>query len=289
MLSQETLESVMEEITLAHMEIPVDRNALLLYDYPGAEREFALAIVQGYYSRFLEDLGKEATNHYYMEKALRHSKYLAVKRVTTELHDLVDRTGTFLLDEAARTRWFSHDDFAGWDTVEDLLASMADATEEGSSTYYDMSFIAEKLLPVARTMGIDPGNIINASLQTRKLRAMVPAARMTLNQLESELITPGEAREAISWMFEVVANPRISKSTAQEQFDVYRGKRVQQLEKIPSFKVHMPGGAVWFVVPTHSGPEMRTIEMALGKTVDARLMDLGELSSLLRRKLRGED
>lgn len=287
MLTQQQLEIAVNEITLTHMQMKVDWQKVVLEDYPGAERDFALGLVQGYFFQYKRLLGEDSVRVDLLEKALRYSKFNAVRRITTEFHDLVDRTVTFLLDEAERTRWFSNDDF-GHDSLEELLASIVDAQEEGTSSYYDWSFIASKVLPLARSMNIDLSTIMSASLQTRKLRSFVPAARVTLRQLEEGLIDEDQAKEAFTWGFGIVADSKISNSNAVEQFNVYRGKTVTILDPVITYKVFLPGGYEWLIVAAKSNSEVRAAEMALGKLVDIHLMDLGELASLLTRKIRGE-
>lgn len=284
MLDQEILLQTIEGIGLEHMDIDIDVSHVLLDDYPNAHFEFALLLVQGYYERYREQLGDNPPKAYLL-RSLDYSKFYAVQRVTKDFHNLVDRTITYLLDDADRTGWFRSDYF-GHDSLIELLASIADE-HTNTNEFYDWDFIVTKLLPMARTAGVDPTSVMSASVQVRKMRSAVPAGRMIAEQLEKGVIDHKVAEESVRWLFGVVSNPRISARAAQAEFDKFRGKKLQRLDPLQARRVFLPGGKSWIIVNCDNQTEEITIERALGKLVDMHMSDMTEIARSLAEMLKG--
>lgn len=280
-----TLIQEVDNITLAHMGMEIDIDELLLEDYMGAERHLAVALVQGYYKRYLVTLGKDA-NTSLKQRALVNSKWQATTRLTQELPGLVERATVFVLDEAERTGWYRDLEF---DSLQELLASIYDDTEERSSAHYDFRFIVETLLPAAKSFGIDTAYLMGASVQTKKLRGTVPHARNLLEQNKTGKLSDQDVTKALNWMFGIVSDPKVSYTEMKEQFNVFEGKVISRDDPLTGYKMIVTGGQMWYVVVVDEDRKGSMLEQALRNRVDFELTGMDFLLHSVTAMFKKED
>lgn len=269
MTTEQILNSV-RHIKLGMMEAQVDVNRLLTEDYPGAEYDLALVLVQNYY----KPLATKIDTVDMKERALSYAKWHATKRLTQELPGLVERSTMLILQEAQETGWYYDLEY---ETLEEVLASIYE-DKQGMDEAYDWKFILDKLVPVAESAGIPAGMLAEASLQVKKLRGIVPAARELFHRMENDVITTTEAQETLHIWLEQVVDKTISYSTLKETTDVWRGRSVGRKKEVDGFKLMMPDGHWWAVIPTNGDGELAMLEQALRNRVRFDIRDVGWLA-----------
>lgn len=283
----EAVKSHVDELTLMDMAAKINTTHVLLDDYPQVHIELSIRIVQGYYRRIIKDLGEDAAHQEHKKRALDTAKWFAINRLTTQFHDIIDRSTFYMLTEAEQTGWYRSDWF-GHDELQELLASIYDATEEGSSTWYDWRFIVEQLVPACERFGIPPGDLMSASCQIRKIRSMVKDARTILERHANKVITDEEAEAGLKFMLDLAKDPKVSISRMREAVDKWQGRSIDRPEAIDSKKFMIPGGNTWYIIETTSAVEERMIEQALRNRADFKLTDLGWMVERVRKMVKGE-
>ncbi len=287
MVDVEAVKSHVDELTLLDMTATINTTRVLLDDYPSVHTDLSIRIVQGYYRRIMKDLGEDGAHQEHKKRALDTAKWFAINRLTTQFHDIIDRSTFYMLTEAEQTGWYRSDWF-GHDELQELLASIYDATEEKSSAWYDWRFIVEQLVPACERFGIPPGDLMSASCQIRKIRSMVKDARIILERHANKAITDEEAEAGLKFMLDLAKNPKVSISHMREKVDAWQGRSIERPEPIDSKKFMIPGGNTWFVIETNSAIEERMIEMALKNRASFKLTDLGWVVEEIRKMMKGE-
>lgn len=250
-------------ITVKHMSLSIDINRLFLEDYPSAEKDLCVYLVQGYYNKIAGVTGRELSTDE-KERALIYAKYNATRRLTTELKGLVDRSTLFILVDAQTTGWHQAMEY---DNIVELLSSIMEE-KEGMDEAYDWRFIVEKLIPAVMQAQIPVDTIVNASLNVKKLRGLVPAARELLERQGKNEITPDEAKVVLNDWLVKTANPTISYPALHEELNDWRNKVVRQSGPLQGYKVMMPDGKILIVIQAESDREVSMVEQALKNRVD---------------------
>jgi hypothetical protein len=273
-----------EEITLAHMQVDIDPTDFLIGDKPFAGKRLAVWLVQQYYKFELERIMKFSSEDKPMsdsilKRALAISKWHAVNQASNVLPNIVDASVLHLLDDAERSGWYHHvsDEF---DTLEELLASIVEDAEEQTPKFYNYSFIIKQILPMARSMDIDPDTILIASSQAKKVNILVPAARLLLDGHRDETISTKKVKEDLGWMLKLAADQSVPASQMKMEMEKYRG--------IGGTNLPMQGNVFLIgkersllVIETNTKREHKAVENALVHKVDFRFGEIGELLKLL--------
>ena len=249
--------NAVHDLTLADMSKEIDIGKLMVKEYPGAERDLAIYLTQQYFNEY--DVKRDVRG--VREQALSYAKYSTINRLMTELPDLIERSTTLMLSAAQESGWFRRLEY---DNITELLASIYEEKKAlGTNEWYDWRFLVERLVPMAKQMEIDVNTLISASVQHRKLRGVIPAARLCIEQYENDKIDSSKAAEDLHMLMETVADPALSTAQAQQVFDEYRGK---------SFGGNTPIEGETFVLP--------------GKTLMVISVDEKQLS-MVEQALRG--
>ncbi len=255
------LKNEVQTIQLSDMDRKVDLERAITEGYPGAERDIAIVVVQKYFDKFrkkLPEYTRNADNLY--KRALANSKYFAINYITQELPDLVERSISFLLLEAEQTGWYRQLEY---DNLTDLMSNIYETKKKkGTSEWYDWRFLVEKLFPVAKKLEIDIEDLIGASVQHRKLRDAVPAARTIVDKYENQVFTPEKAADDLKWLMGIVADPSKSADQALIDFDTYRGKVYTLPEVIDGQMFLMPENRTILVIDV-TGKETSLVTQAL--------------------------
>lgn len=277
------------KITLKHMTLEIDPTRFLREDYPEAHIDLAIFLVQQYYVQIMAVTDVHAKDR--QQNSLDKAKWFAAKRLTQDLHALVDRSTTFILDEAERTRWFSSKIF-NYDTLTQLLASMYDMEDPkhiGSSTWYDWRTVIQTMLPLARRFNIDTGELMASSMQVKKLRAACPIFTHLQEKLDAGVITPEVAAELMTEVIHEVADPRVSGAMIDRKSDEIRGKVIKSPEALSGFIYITPDGGEWLVIPTDGDPvKRRTVQLGLNNRVNFEMKSLSELLSAVAEMIKSE-
>jgi hypothetical protein len=132
----------------------------------------------------------------------------------------------------------------------------------------DWKFIANQLLPAARTFGWEPDELLAATCQTKKLRGAVPTWRQIINEMEMGDKEVEEAELELKSIVEWVADPRVT----YRQFETNLGKRESPdvYRAIDVFEVALPGGDTWMVIPTNTETDKRIIERMLNHRMNRK-------------------
>jgi|SRR3972149_3441611 len=263
-MKKEEIDAVINHISVNVVErIEVDMDKVLRNDYESSHVDFAVAIVRAHYRGYVANInavflrehpGEEPPD---LTRALKHrallyAKFGAHTWLIQHAHDLVDRSTTWLLDEAERTGWYRTDYFT-WDKLSEMLADIIDAQTEGATQAYDWNTIATKILPAARQFGISPGLLLAATGQVGKLREMAPAYNELEQRMQAGHVTVEEGKERLEWMLTMAADRKISRAQMKEQLNVWRGRVVESIEPLAGWKIIVPSGdhlEEVFVIPT---------------------------------------
>lgn len=272
------------EIDLSEMEREIDSQVLLSEEYKGNEKDMAAVLTQIYYNKLMGVVqrdGHEATN-LVRTKILVNAKWLATKRLTQEFPGLVDRASMFILDDAQRNGWHHALEY---DTVEELLASMYDASEPGTSTHRDYRFIVEDLLPAARSMNVNTSALIQNAVQVKKLRGATPAFRLLLQKHKEKEISDKETKETLKWLFDLVGNEE-EYEAVKPKIDQWRGKVVAEAKPILGGKFEAGEKTIYLIIADNR-LERTTVENVTRNIVDYDLSikDFEEIARIMFGKL----
>ena len=146
-------------------------------DYKGDEQDFTNWLVDIIkLTLFGEEKLKELENDVEaMARIDAEAKHHAMSR-TRAIKSKAERAFLYQVYHANETGWFRYL-HAEMDTIEELLASIVDATEEGTAEAYDMAFLAKTAIPLLKSAGIDPDDVVGIPFMTAKAARIVPALR----------------------------------------------------------------------------------------------------------------
>lgn len=269
-IEREKIAQGIDKITLNDIKLKeYDLEKILMEGYEGAERDFACYLIQRYYNKRLESWEGEPTRAH-EERILVESKWWTLNNLNTQLPSLIERTNLYMLIEADQTGWYRQMEYSD---LQDLLSSMMDDTDPQSSERYDWQFIVEKLVPAARSFGIEPSKLANAAHQVSKIRASVPVARSILEKHKNGELTDKQARNDLKWVIENIANPAITLPKLKPELDKYRGI-VPDSEVSIEGHIYMTGDqSAVILISLKSQLELRIVEQRLKKRVDFKVAD----------------
>lgn len=254
------LVKAIKDLTISDLSKEIDLGKLLAHEYNGNERDLAIYLTKEYYKDY-----KVADAHIgIQEQALSYSKYFAIKRLLIELPDLIERTTTFMLTAAQENGWYRRLEY---DNIEELLASVYDEKKaRGTNEWHEWKFLVERLVPMAKQMNIDVDTVIGASVQHKKLRNVVPAARLCIDQYENDKIDASKAAEDLRMLITTVADPSITVSQANQVFDEYRGKTYKADPPIEGETFLLPNKTLMVISVTDK--QLAMVEQALRGRVE---------------------
>lgn len=260
------ISKAMDFITMADMKKKINIQRIIMEDYDGSERDLALFLVQGFFNHMLSTSGGDMNRHG-LEKSLAYSKWFATKRLSSEkdgLNGLIERGKMYLLNDAENTGWHH---ILEYDDVAELLASILE-DKEGMTEAYDWKFIVEQLVPAAEKAEISPDIVMGASLNVKKMRGIVPAARELLRKQENEEVELEEAEETLKGWLRKAVDPNVSYTGLREELDEWRGKANKAKEPIKGYRIMMPSGNWALFIETENDRDVSMIEQALKNRVD---------------------
>lgn len=252
-------------ITLIDLDKKINVGRIILDDYDGIERDLCLFLVQGYFNEITKDM--EGIDRHGTEKAFAYAKWYATRRLSSEkegLAGIVERGKLYMLNDAEKTGWHHALEY---DDIAELLASILEG-KEGSDEAYDWKFIVEQLMPAAEKANILAETVMKASLNVRKIRGMVPAARELLRRQQDDELDTREAENTLkSWLHKAV-DPNITSSGFKEELNEWRGLSVGRKEPIRGYRIIQPSGRPILCIELDDDGQATMIEQALRNRVD---------------------
>ena len=258
-----------------------------LEDYKGDEQDFTNWLVDVIkLTLFGEEKLKELENDVEaMARIDAEAKHHAMSR-TRAIKSKAERAFIYQLYKANETGWFRHLG-AEMDTIEELLASIVDATEEGTAEAYNMAFLAKTALPLLKSVGIEPEDVIGIPFMTSKAAAIVPALRdiMRCNICGARAEHDGtvcrnghplsldkERKEAAIELTRMVADENISFRDLASKVAKVRGKVTKTIDSINGGELYLLDGKDMLVIHSPSPAHTRAVEIALGTIVTGGFM-----------------
>jgi hypothetical protein len=263
----------------------IDTGRMLAQDYKGSERDLCVYLVQQYYQEWLRiglEKGDNVKKDSWQLTALDKSKVMAIQRLTTELHDLVDRATLFALDEATREQWFRRT--FEWDTIEEMLANLVDG--EDTDAVYDYKYILETIYPLIKLHGGEPSDMLAAKNQVRKFRAIVSPHREAERRLKAKEITEDQYAETTRWLLGTAADTKITIAEQKQMLDKWRGV-IREVNKIEGFTFILPGNERWVVMKPKDDVEARALEMAMKGIAEITHESLDVLLDAVTKMIKG--
>ena len=247
-------------------------------DYKGDEQDFTNWLVDVIkLTLFGEEKLKEYENDVAaMARMDAEAKHHAMSR-TRAIKSKAERAFLYQLYNANETGWFRYLN-AEMDTIEELLASIVDATEEGTAEAYDMAFLAKTAIPLLKSAGIDPDDVIGIPFMTAKAAKIVPALRDimrcpvcgvrtdhsgTVCHNGHELSLNKEQKEAALELTRMVADKNVSTRDIQNKTREMRGKATGTPAPIDEADLYLLDGKDMLVIQSPSPGHTRAIEIAL--------------------------
>lgn len=237
----------------------------------GSEKLFAMALVKYYYAPILAKIGKD---HHMKPRALATAKWQATKLLTgDDLRQLIDRAQVFLLQDAKETGWHTTMEY---DTLQELITSMMDNFDPQSSMRYDLAFIADSLLPIAKKLNLPVDMMVGATHQMMKLRRAVPICRRILGDIENGRTDTQDAADELYNLLSPVADPKITGAKFDEMVGVWHKKNMGDIDPSDGSIYIMPGNRTWMVIEVDDVTQ-RAIQMATKGLVKWELSDIQDL------------
>lgn len=283
-LSLEEAKTKLGFISMSDMAKEINIERIIMDDYDSVERDLCIFLVQGYYNQILAENGG-SLNKPGRQKAFFYAKYHATRRLSSEnggLSGLIQRSKMYMLNDAQQTGWHHALEY---ENVAELLASILEE-KEGSDEAYDWKFIVEQLVPAAEKAGIPAGMMESASLNVKKIRGIVPAARELLERQKNNKIDPEEAEKTLhSWIKKTV-DPNVTYTGLREELNKWRGLSVNRRDPIEGYKIMMPDGKFAIVIHTKDDREVSMVEQALTNRVDIKLTGFDYMQNLVMGQMK---
>lgn len=268
-----------DTIQLTHMKIDLDAHEIIIEEGKLAGKALAVVLVQAYYRKFVADIEKVTKvpireghgGRKDRSLALAHAKWFATKR-TLELPDVIQETTVHLLQDASKTGW--HHTVGENDSIGELLASMLDSTPENTSTFYDLQFLIDTLIPLMRNLDFTETKIGVATMAVQKMRVMIPAARKLLKDHKEGNTTDTKLKKELTWLVDLALDNTKAREQKKKMFDKYRGKQI--IEELDGYVYMLEKNRSLLVVEV-TDDEQNMIEMALRNRVTFRISDIATL------------
>jgi hypothetical protein len=275
----------MKDITLKDMEQEIDLDDILLKDGPDAHERFALFVIQVYFRKLCKVIEEHGSITKELRKrSLLYAKHQAMSWLIREGKPLIDRSMSFMVEEAKRTGWYKSDHFS-YSDVEDLIASLVDETEDGSADRWAWTTFANKIIPAARSAGIEPGLLAASATGIKKVRhCLAPAWNELSDRMKTGAISVDEGKSTMDWLLQLSADPKITYTVMQKEVNNWRGKTVKAPEAIPGFEVLLGNQETWFLIKTQSGVNTKRVEQALRKISDLEIVGLKTMLRILNEE-----
>jgi hypothetical protein len=251
-------------------------------EYPGSEKDFSIWLEQQFlnsklitsYNKAFDEKTGEILDEELYQRVRAQAKFETLQR-TLQFRSTVERSQLWQLYEANKSGWFRllPPEF---DTIEELLASMVEGLEEGTSEYSDISFLVKHVIPMLAKSGMSVEDVLGIAINTSKARAAVPLLRQIVrenipNEIEE---MPEKEREiveikTVSLLKEVVE--KVIDSTVpvrefKQELRELRGKQTETPKPIVANK-YLLNNQIVYLIPADTNGQSRAVEISLRSIV----------------------
>ena len=272
------IDQTVQEVSSSPFSLP----RWALEDYKGDEQDFTNWLVDVIkVVLFGEEKLKELENDVEaMARLDAEAKHHAMSR-TRAIKSKAERAFLYQVYKANETGWFRYLG-AEMDTIEELLASIVDATEEGTAEAYNMAFLAKTAIPLLKSVGIEPEDVIGIPFMTSKAVAIVPALRDimrcdkcgarsehdgTICRNGHQLSLDEEHKEAALELTRMVADEKTTVRDLRTKTAELRGRITKTIPPIDDADLYMLEGKDMLVIHSPSPEHTRAAEIALSGVV----------------------
>ncbi len=247
-------------------------------DYKGDEQDFTNWLVDVIkLTLFGVEKLKEVENDVEaMARIDAEAKHHAMSR-TRAIKSKTERAFLYQVYHANETGWFRYLN-AEMDTIEELLASIVEESEEGTAEAYNMAFLAKTAIPLLKSAGIEPDDVIGIPFMATKAARIVPALRDimrcavcgvrtdhsgTVCRNGHELSLSKEHKEAALELTRMVADESVTTRDIQRKTAELRGKATGTLGPIDEAELYLLDGEDMLVIRSPGPEHTRAVEIAL--------------------------
>jgi hypothetical protein len=212
-------------------------------NYPGSEEDYTEWLRQGLRADvFAAELEAVVGDKAALATVEAKVEHMVMSR-TKDHANLSDRAFLFQYYSAQRTGWPQN--LPGeFDTPDELLASMIDEENEGTTRWKNLTFIADKIVPLAKQYeGVEAKELWSIPLNISKAIEAVPGVRHILKNVPEDEVEP-----QIIDVIKKIADPTLSVRVMREEIRATRGKQTKTIAPMRVTRHHMSGGEEWLVV-----------------------------------------
>jgi hypothetical protein len=250
-------------------------------NYKGNVEDFYNWLREAAKEVFSEKLDKVADDEAALATVNAEVEHLVMTR-TKDLNGLTERAFMFEMNKAQREAWY-HNLPGEFDTVEDLLASMIDEETEGTTRWKNLTYAAEKIMPLAIQYGMEVQDTWQIPMNVSKIAEAVPGIRHVLEHSPED-----EVKGQVISIIKKIVDPAISVRVLRDEIQEVRGKQTKTIAPMTVTHHHMAGGEEWYIVRAPTRAHARAAEIAvrsLTTEIDTRdPLDLAaELTGFLKK------
>lgn len=287
-MTKEEAEAIIADITLAHMDVPIDIDKLMLSDYPERPLDFYLLGVQAYFRKWKEML---AGDHKLglIKRALAYAKRDALAQLIVHWDGVIDAAKIVAMSEAETSGWYREDWFS-YNHVTDLINSFLTDEDLSIAEASNWRNVVENILPQAKKFEVPTYMLMRATMYRKKFRTAVPALNHIVAEIEYKRITPEFGKKMFMGLLDAIGDPNVTVSKIDEAQKRLRGAITVPPPIIPGTIYIMPYEAnaqYWIVIPCDERSKSR-IEQMLTSLVDLKIAMPNELKATLNQLIRKE-
>lgn len=239
-----------------------------LKKFPGEERDATEWLMTVAKEHVFGDVYAKAlaSNDKYVIRRMEANIKLWVLQRSKDLSSTWERAFLHQLEEAEKTGWY-HELNGELDSITELLATIADAQEEGTSAYSDYAFLVETVVPLLKQAGAKLADVWGLTAATSKARAAVPAIRHVLNDEPNNEKISKKAQDQVLDIVKNVTDTKVTVDEFKQQAKEVRGQATKTPDPIPAVRYHLGKEKEIIFIEVPSRAHSRAIEMALEKTI----------------------
>jgi hypothetical protein len=235
-----------------------------LETYPGEEKDASKwleEVAKGHVFKKIWGAAMTSGDRYIIRRAEANIKLWVLQR-TKDLSSTWDRAFLHQLDGAEQTGWY-HDLDGELDSLEELLAAIANAQEEGTGEYSDRKYLVETVVPILEQAGAKMEEVWGLATATSKARAAVAPIRHVLDrEPNKEKISP-KAKKQVLDIVKDVTNTKMTVKEFRQLSKAIQGKATDTPDPIPAMRFLMGKDQEVIMIRVPTRAHSRAIELAL--------------------------
>jgi hypothetical protein len=225
--------------------------------------EFVLGVVEEGIRETLNPSDTEVLGDKELETRIKANTQVEGLGRIQALGDKADRAMIFQIGQIVSDGIYHYAE-AEPENIHEMLTAALDGIEAGSSTWYDLTFIAEQLLPFMVAQEIPNAAVLWAKGYKKKTRVAVPLLRHLFKIHSNVKKLDKEVRKVIDW----IVDPAITKQILQEKAQKERG--IEEIEKAYGVETILPHGRTRIVIECDK-VQLDAIKRKLSGLVDIQM------------------